>query len=91
VVKRSQEPGERYSLQNHEYKYLWFSEGPDEFYRLTDDPYETRNLIDDDPLPSKDRLRETLLDLVTALRAEGEAGVVSDEVRERMKALGYVD
>jgi len=91
VVKRSQEPGERYSLQNHEYKYLWFSEGPDEFYRLTDDPYETRNLIDDDPLPSKDRLRETLLDLVTALRAEGEAGVVSDEVRERLKALGYVD
>jgi arylsulfatase A-like enzyme len=91
VVKRSQEPGERYSLQNREYKYLWFSEGPDEFYRLTDDPYETRDLIDDDSLPSKDRLRETLLDLVTALRAEGEAEVVSDEVRERLKALGYVD
>lgn len=91
VVKRSQEPGERYSLQNRDYKYLWFSEGPDEFYRLMDDPYETQNLIDEDPLPAKARLRETLLDLVTVLRTEGEAEVVSDEVRESLKALGYVD
>ena len=90
MTKPSQESGERYSLQDRDYKYLWFSEGPDEFYRLTDDPYETRDLIDAS-LPEKDQLRETLAGLVTALRADGEAEVVSDEVRERLKALGYVD
>ena len=70
-------------------KYLWFSEGPDEFYDLAHDPYETQDLIHQS-IPEKDELRETLLGIVGTLRSDEEAETVDEETLERLKALGYV-
>ena len=51
ITKKSDEPGEKYSLQNLVHKYIWFSDGPDEFFNLVNDPYETTNLIDEESMP----------------------------------------
>ena len=89
VDRQSQEPGERYALQSLEAKYLWFTEGPDEFYDLRDDPYETRDIIDQ-PSPEKDELQATLINLVAALRSDGQAETVDEETLEKLRALGYL-
>jgi arylsulfatase A-like enzyme len=83
------EPGERYALQSHWAKYLWFSEGRDEYYDLSVDPYETRNLIDE-PSSVKDDLQATLEQIVGALRSEKEATVVDEETLDRLRSLGYL-
>ena len=83
------EPGERYSLQSLDAKYLWFSEGPDEFYDLVSDPYETENLIDK-PSVVKDELKETLQTIVSALRTDRRGEIVDDATLERLRSLGYV-
>ena len=87
--KSSKEPGERYSLQSLESKYIWFSEGPDEFYDLIHDPYETQDLIDQ-PVPEKDEMNETLRLMVGKLRSNEETETVDEETLKRLKALGYV-
>lgn len=87
----SHEPGERYALQTLDTKYLWFTEGPDELYDLARDPYETRNLIGEEPLSAEaEELREQLREIVAALDSEGDAGIVDEETLERLRALGYL-
>ena len=86
---RSEEPDERYSLQSLKSKYIWFSQGPDEFYDLIFDPYETQDLINQ-PVPGKDEMRETLRLMVGKLRSDEEAEAVDEETLKRLKALGYV-
>jgi arylsulfatase A-like enzyme len=88
--KPSQEPGERYALQTLREKYLLYSEGEDEFYDLSADPYETTNLIDSGN-PMEEKLRRELERLIADLRAEGSAEMVDEEVLERLESLGYVD
>ena len=83
------EPGERYSLQSRDAKYLWFSEGPDEFYDLISDPYETENLIDK-PSIVKSELKETLQTLVNMLRTDRQGEMVDDETLQRLRSLGYL-
>ena len=87
--KRSKEPGERYALQSLGAKYLWFSEGTDEYYDLAVDPYETLNLIDQ-PDAVRDELRDTLQQIVGALRSDEEATVVDEETLDRLRSLGYL-
>ena len=88
-TRRAHEPGERYSLQSREAKYLWFSEGPDEFYDLVSDPYETRNLIEE-PSLSKDELSDTLRQIVGVLASERQGEIVDESTLERLRSLGYV-
>ena len=88
-ARRSHEPGERYALQSLGAKYLWFSEGPDKYYDLAVDPYETRNLIDQ-PVSTKDELRDTLQEMVGALRSNEPAAIVDEKTLDRLKSLGYV-
>ena len=83
------EPGERYSLQSLDAKYHWFSEGPDEFYDLVSDPYETKNLMDQ-PSLVKDELAATLRQVVSALRSGRRGEIVDDSTLERLRSLGYV-
>jgi arylsulfatase A-like enzyme len=85
----SREPGERYALQSMRSKYLWFTEGPDEFYDLVRDPYETENLIDA-AIDEKDELRSTLESIVETLRTDRDANVVDEETLRRLRSLGYI-
>ena len=84
------ESGEKYALQNRVHKYIWWSDGPDEFYDLEADPYETENLIDQ-PSDAKDRLRDDLLDLVDRLSSDAEVEVVGEETLQGLRAVGYTD
>jgi arylsulfatase A-like enzyme len=87
--KPSREPGERYALQSLRSKYLWFTEGPDEFYDLVRDPYETENLIDA-VLDEKDELKSILEAMVETLRTDRDANVVDEQTLRRLRALGYI-
>lgn len=88
-ARPDREAGERYALQDLRYKYLWFSEGPDEFYDVFADPYETVDLIDE-PNPRKDDMRATIEQIVAVLSGDGEAESVDEETLERLRALGYL-
>ncbi len=85
------EGGFRYSLQDREYKYLLFTEGPDEFYDLLADPYEEHNLIDSfEHADKRDQMSSVLADMVASLTSEGQATSVSAEDVERLRSLGYI-
>jgi arylsulfatase A-like enzyme len=84
------EPGERLSLQTLRYKYIWFTEGQDEFYDLINDPYETTNLINE-PIPEREDLRLALEQMVEALMTgERAEEIVDEETLRRLRALGYI-
>ncbi|MBI3308318.1 MAG: sulfatase [Candidatus Melainabacteria bacterium] len=61
------EDGERYSIQSKRYKYIYFSEGKDEFYDLKKDPYEVNNLIGKG-IKEEIKLKEILLNKIKYLK-----------------------
>ncbi|MCK4545915.1 MAG: sulfatase [Candidatus Eisenbacteria sp.] len=82
--------GSRHAIRTAEWKYIHSTEEPDELYNLQLDPGELRNLVEEEP----DRAASMLDDLQAWI---GEAGVcceelpeLSDEAREKLKALGYI-
>ena len=87
--KRKRRKTKKYALQSLRAKYLWVSEGPDEYYDLAADPYETLNLIDQ-PDSVRDELRDALQHIVSALRSDEEATIVDEETLERLRSLGYL-
>ncbi len=88
--KPKAEKGEKFSLQDSDWKYIFWSDGGDEFYNLKDDPFELENLIENDSAV-KEKFRTALRRKIEALR-EGVAirpKFVSPETIERLKELGY--
>ena len=83
------EEGEKFALQNTEFKYIHRSVGEDELYRLTDDPYETTNRIGQG-IPAEELLREELLSLVEKIRVKREVRSVDRDTIKALEALGYV-
>jgi len=68
-------------------------DGRDELYDRIDDPKEQKNLIKERPLIAQ-RLKEELENFI-ALTSEGEPQVaeevlIDEELRERLKSLGYL-
>lgn len=91
LEKSNYEPGSRYSLQDLDYKYLLFTEGPDEFYDLRADPYEIVNLIDsEDHAEVRGLFRDRLVGLVARTESGATPGSVSEEAMEQLRALGYI-
>ena len=85
------EPGERYSLQDTEYKYLLYLEGDDEFYDLRNDPYELVNMIGSPELAGRrDQMRDVLAAMLQNMPSEHEAQAVSPEDIARLRDLGYI-
>ena len=80
------------SVQLNRIKYIWASDGRDELYDLVTDPAELVNLaaLRHDDLRV---LRELLLAKVAALKSPvpGEAPEFSEELKRRLKSLGYLD
>ncbi len=96
--RRSAKPWEAdreiYSLQDRGFKYIARSRGPDEFYDLIEDPFESNNLVDA-PSPELERFRQALR---SQYREPNEAAVDGEEVppiapeyREELEALGYLE
>ncbi len=85
------EPGERYAVQDIEYKYLLYEEGDDEFYDLRSDPYELVNLIAAPELADRrDQMRDVLATLLENMPSERQARTVSPEDIARLRDLGYL-
>ncbi len=91
LAKPNHEPGSRYAYQDLEYMYLLFTEGPDELYHLSSDPYEIDNVIDD-PAHAEHgaQLRELLIAMLEETTTDRTVGTVSEEEIERLRALGYI-
>jgi arylsulfatase A-like enzyme len=89
--KDNYEAGSRYSYQDLDYKYLLFTEGPDEFYDLRADPTEMVDLIDsEEHAEIRDLFRDRLVELVASTESGATPGSVSQEAIEQLRALGYV-
>ncbi len=85
------EPGERYALQDIEYKYMLYTDGDDEFYDLRSDPYELVDMIDSPELADRrDQMRDVLTSLLENMPSEREAQSVSPEDIARLRDLGYI-
>ncbi len=87
--KRSNEPGIRHALQNLTRKYILFSEGDDEYYRLDLDPYEQKNRIDEADSEAR-RMRDLLESMAAELESDLQPGQVDPEARDRLRSLGYI-
>ena len=85
------EPGERYALQDTEYKYLLYLEGNDEFYDLRNDPYELVDMINAPGFADRrDQMRDVLASLLENMPSEHDAQTVSPEEIARLRDLGYL-
>jgi arylsulfatase A-like enzyme len=88
---RSWEGGVVVALRSADRKYIFHSEGSDEFFDLRRDPLELRNLIEE-PSPERDAMRERLRTYLASL-AGGPAAAVDVEAgehAEELKSLGYL-
>ncbi|PWT90670.1 MAG: hypothetical protein C5B54_06735 [Acidobacteria bacterium] len=85
-----------YSLRSVRFKYIHYREKADEFFDLSTDPGERKNVLDDYPILAnyyKAQLLKTMRD-VRARRNVGETeskAVLSNESQEELRALGYVN
>jgi arylsulfatase A-like enzyme len=95
-VVLSRSTGERaaYMLRAERYKYVYHSRfGPEELYDLTADPGETRNLESQEPLLLCFYRQKLAGILIGLRRGQGQSvpdAELSEEQRENLRALGYV-
>lgn len=87
------EDGDLFALQNPAAKYIYHSKNDDEFYNLTEDPFEMKNIINSDSsekLALKDRLLQTISEpKSSAANMSSEIQMDKDTLRE-LEALGYL-
>jgi len=89
--KSNYEAGEKYCLQDKNFKYILRTTGEDEFYHLQQDPYETRNLIQNN-LPEKNQMKQLLLALITRYSKGSKLTPqsVDKETIRKLRSLGYI-
>lgn len=83
----------RRAVYDWPYKYIHSSDGKNELYHLVEDPTEANNLIEQQREVA-DRLARALVSLESRRPPwEGEVDIspLTDEERERLRSLGYVD
>lgn len=86
------EPGDVYSVQTLDFKYIYKSEAEHEFYDLSKDPVESVNLIGE-PSEVKDRMQAYLTGLYSQMSRQGDllgSSEILPEHVEELKALGYL-
>lgn len=80
------------SLRDLNYSYFYKLNGPDEFYDLRKDPYETRNLINE-KLPVIDRFKSLISREIVALRKAQKRKnkkLKDRKTLDQLRSLGYV-
>lgn len=87
------EEGEKYCLQNRNFKYIFRTKLPDELYNLAKDPFELNNIIDKKEY-EKDKivLREELSKILNEIKNyQGKKlKKVNQEELEKLRSLGYI-
>lgn len=85
------EDGEKFALQDSQYKYIYRTEGEDEFYDLRKDPYELNNIIGRG-IKEENELRNAIILKIEQLKqdAGAKSELVDKEAIEQLKALGYI-
>ena len=87
------EEGDMYALQNRSYKYIYHSEGEDEFFNLKEDPFELRNLAGGQPRDLQAAMLKQLMKMIQELpRVYGdyESPPPNPETIEDLQTLGYM-
>jgi arylsulfatase A-like enzyme len=89
------EPGDVFSVQDLEWKYVVHTEGKDELFDLRADPLELANLVDDRAARgARERLGRLARDTRVSLAREGgrvRPSPFDPRLREELRALGYVN
>jgi len=86
------ETGDIYCLQDLESKYIYHSEGKDEFYRLRSDPFEIENVIDVES-ETKDKIKEIVRAQYDGLLLESEgisSGGIDKTRLDELRKHGYL-
>jgi arylsulfatase A-like enzyme len=90
--------GEGYSLTGPRWKLAWLDDEHVELYDLQNDPGETKNLVDQEPVLAAE-LKRRLLTWIEESAAAAEVPRsetanlqrLSEEVKERLRTLGYIE
>ncbi|MFT7462043.1 MAG: choline-sulfatase [Pseudohongiellaceae bacterium] len=93
VRKRRWDDGLKFSLTGRRWKYYHLTEGNDQLFDLRDDPAESRNVIEQQPVVAEKMSRtllETIQDSEQLGRGLGEESALPPEVVEALESLGYV-
>ena len=91
-VERPELGDEKFAVQSSQYKYIHATEGPDEFFNLQRDPYETMNLINS-KTDEETCLKNMLFNKVRALKSDSAAThiYVDENAIEHLRSLGYTN
>jgi len=87
------EEGEKYCLQNEDFKYIFCSKLPDEFYDLTKDLFELNNVINGKEYEKdKTALKQELFKILNEIKNyQGKKlKKVNQEELEKLRSLGYI-
>ncbi len=90
--RRDWEEGEVYSLHDLDRKYIEHSNGIDEYYDLKLDPFEEKNIEDQNPGPMNE-IKSTLSDLFDPSKRNVDTSIEethTSEELEELKSLGYM-
>jgi len=89
--KTNYEDGEKYAIQDNNYKYVYHTQGEDEFFNLKEDPYELNNIVGSNS-EEKNKFKNMLINRLKELEKEKsmEPESVDRETIEKFKTLGYV-
>lgn len=87
------------SIRSKDKKYIWASDGRDEFYNLKSDPHESKNLVKSKD-PSLTELKEKMKPWLKAFQETHQRNKekingkqkleFSSEIKERLEKLGYL-
>lgn len=87
------EPGQRFSLTNENWKYFHRTQADDELYDMVEDSIETKNVLASHP-EIAERMRQEILTILADSKAgsRGRTEVeLDEEVIEQLRALGYLE
>jgi arylsulfatase A-like enzyme len=89
--KKNYEPGDAFAIQTDTYKYIYRTEGPDEFFNMKSDPWEAKNILGSKPKFEKE-LKDKLISKFAQLKKDAPVKhkVVDDITLEKLKGMGYV-
>jgi arylsulfatase A-like enzyme len=82
--------GVKLSVREGSWKYIWNGDRPHELYDLASDPHEGRNVIASQPEIAT-RMLTKLEERIASLPGMHDAEPLSEETREALRALGYVE
>jgi arylsulfatase A-like enzyme len=85
------EEGEKYALQDVNYKYIYRTQGEDELYFVAADPYEIQNLVGEDKALA-DRWKYETVETIRHLTPEKKDApkYVDQETLDKLRSLGYI-